>query len=252
MKNLVLVTALGLALTACSGGGSGSDSGTPETKTPVTQTASLDFVRDDLKEQVKTLKQIVVNGVKVDLSSEGIGFVERDLGNGLKGKVYNLAYSAIGYALPNNVKTDGYGRVVDGRVSVNDTSELGLTTKFAELPKEGVITYTGVSFGANSQGKLTLKADFGNTKQISGAITERTLLSNGNKLFDIDLQSADIKQYMRGSDEIHFIGEAKSNVDGYVITAPYAGKFMGPEAEEVVGYVFDDQNNPYEGFAGKK
>lgn len=284
MKKNLLTMALSFALVACSsGGGSNGSSNTPTATTPPSNTASTDTskpatqtsskpttpttqpvkaketvkgslsgVKEELREQVKNLKMIDVNGMKIDLASENVGFIERDLGNGLKGKAYNQAYSAIGYALPKNVKTDQYGRVIDDRVSAEDTDIYGLTTKFSDIPKSGTATYKGVSFGANSQGKLTLKADFGTTKLVSGSITERKLLSNGKKLDNITLLPTELSQYVRNGEEIHFAGTAHANVEGMPVQSVYGGKFMGPNAEEVVGYVADDNNNPYEGFAGSK
>lgn len=284
MKKSVLALALSFTLAACSsGGGGGGNSApskpaentptqkpnstatqpaqttqpattvvTPPAKPTPTVKGSLAGVKEDLREQVKNLKTIVLNGAQIDLASENVGFVERDLGNGLKGKAYNQAYSAIGYALPKNVQTDKYGRVIDERVSAGDTDIYGLTTKFSELPKSGTAIYNGVSFGANSQGKLTLHADFGTTKLVSGSITERKLLSNGKKLDEITLLPTKLNQYVSNGEEIHFAGRALANVEGVAVSSAYGGKFMGPSAEEVVGYVADDYNNPYEGFAGSK
>ncbi|SUT86604.1 colicin import membrane protein [Actinobacillus ureae] len=259
MKKLLLVTTLGLALTACSGGGSSSSTNKSNSKPSSTrsESASPDLqnslvgVRRDLKEQVKALKQINVEGVTIDLASENIGFVEKDLGNGMKGKAYNQTYSAIGYVLPKNVKTDRYGRVIDERASADDISDFGLSTKFENLPTIGVYYYSGVSFGANSEGKLSLNADFAN-KKVSGEITNRRLLSTGNALFDIDLLETSIRQISSGEEEVHFVGMAKSKVDGYDVHSAYGGKFMGPNAEEVLGYIVDDNADPYEAFAGKK
>lgn len=284
MKKSVLALALSFTLAACSSGGGNSAPSkpaentptpkpsstatqpaqtsqptqptttvvTPPTKPTPTVKGSLAGVKEDLREQVKNLKTIVLNGAQIDLASENVGFVERDLGNGLKGKAYNQAYSAIGYALPKNVRTDKYGRVIDERVSAGDTDIYGLTTKFSELPKSGTAIYNGVSFGANSQGKLTLHADFGTTKLVSGSITDRKLLSNGKKLDEITLLPTSLSQYVRNGEEVHFAGQAIANVEGITVSSAYGGKFMGPSAEEVVGYVADDNNNPYEGFAGSK
>lgn len=283
MKKNLLAMALSFALVACSSGGGGNGAPnppatnpqekttSPEAPKPTTQTqpastssttqtpkntesvkGSLVGVKEELREQVKNLKTLVVNGAQIDLASENVGFVERDLGNGLKGKAYNQAYSAIGYALPKNVRTDQYGRVIDERVSAGDTDIYGLTTKFSELPKSGTAIYNGVSFGANSQGKLTLHADFGTTKLVSGSITDRKLLSNGEKLDEITLLPTKLNQYVSNGEEIHFAGQAIANVEGVAVSSAYGGKFMGPSAEEVVGYVADDNNNPYEGFAGSK
>ena len=268
MKKLVLVTALSLVLSACSssggGGGSSSQNSSKDTTTqtpPKSETKSdtvknqvkgaLSQVKADLQEQVKTLKQINVDGKLIELAQEPLGFVEKDLGNGKKGKAYNLAYSGIGYILPKDVKTDEYGRVIDERASADDVGIFGLATKFKDLPKSGTAHYSGVSFGANSEGKLTLTADFGN-KQVSGSITERKLLSNNQALSSINLLPASISQTKFAGEEIHFAGIAQANVEGSLVQAPYGGKFMGPKAEEVVGFVADDHNDPYEVFSGKK
>lgn len=268
MKKLLLVTALGLVLSACgSSGGSSSPSTTNNTKEPTKATpakndtsntsseakvkGALSKVSANLQDQVKSLKQINVEGRIIELAQEPIGFVEKDLGNGKKGKAYNLAYSAIGYVLPKDVKTDKYGRVIDERASADDVGIFGLATKFQDLPKSGTAHYSGVSFGANSEGKLTLTADFGN-KQVSGSITERKLLSNNQALSSINLLPASISQTKFAGEEIHFAGIAQANVEGSIVQAPYGGKFMGPKAEEVVGFVADDHNDPYEVFSGKK
>lgn len=260
MKKSLLVITLGLVLTACGGGGSGGGSGSsssaqsaqPSNINTQAVTNSLTLVRADLQEQVKALKQIDINGTAIDLASENVGFVERDLGNGLKARAYNLPYSAIGYVLPKDVKTDKYGRVIDSRVSAEDTSELGLATAYKDLPTSGTFTYTGVAFGANSQGLLTLNADFGTTKMVSGSISDRKLISSGANLSEITLLPTDIKQYVYNGEEVHFVGAATANVEGYTVRSAYGGKFMGPNAEEVVGYVADDYGNPYEAFIGKK
>lgn len=173
------------------------------------------------------------------------------MGNGLKGKVYNLPYSAIGYVLPKDVKTDQYGRVTDPRVSASDTAELGLATKFADLPKVGQYKYSGVSFGANSQGNFSLLADFGN-KTVSGDITNRKLLNSGAGLSDIKLNTTSISSISVNGQEVHFMGTASTHVEGMTVNSSYAGRFMGPNGEEVVGYVLDDYLNPYEGFIGQR
>ncbi|HDL4107039.1 TPA: transferrin-binding protein-like solute binding protein [Mannheimia haemolytica] len=268
MKKLVLVTALSLVLSACgSGGGGGSSASNPnkeatprspsksETKSDTSSQnqvkGALSKVSADLQEQVKALKQINVDGRIIELAQEPIGFIEKDLDNGKKGKAYNLAYSSIGYVLPKDVKTDEYGRVIDERASANDVGIFGLATKFQDLPKSGTAHYSGVSFGANSEGKLTLTADFGD-KKVNGSITERKLLSNNQALSSINLLSAPISQTKFAGEEIHFAGIAQANVEGNIVQAPYGGKFMGPKAEEVVGFVADDHNDPYEVFAGQK
>lgn len=271
MKKLVLVAALSLVLSACGSGGGGSSPNTAKDTGSQTQTnattpknetksdavsinqakGALAKVSANLQEQVKTLKQINVDGRLIDLAQEPIGFVEKDLGNGQKGKAYNLAYSGIGYVLPKDVKTDEYGRVVDERATADDVAVFGLATKFQDLPTSGNYTYSGVSFGANSEGKLLLNADFAN-KKVSGSITERKLLSNNQTLPAISLLPTDIKETKFSDEEIHFAGVAQSNVDGVNVRAPYGGKFMGPKAEEVVGFVADDHNDPYEAFAGQK
>ncbi|EFL79790.1 factor H binding protein domain-containing protein [Actinobacillus pleuropneumoniae] len=256
MKKLLLVSALGLVLTACGSGGGGSSSANTTnsvkpTPAPVVAPKSLDGVRDDLKEQVKALKQINVDGVMIDLASEKVGFVEKDLGNGIKGKVYNQTYSAIGYALPKDVKTDQYGRVIDERASEDDVGEFGLATKFKDLPTAGAYHYSGVSFGANSEGKLSLDADFAN-KKVSGEITDRKLLSNGKSLFNLELLETGIRQIAQNGEEVHFAGVAKAKVEGNDVHSAYGGKFMGPNAEEVLGYVADDTGGIYEAFSGKK
>ncbi|HDL3934958.1 TPA: transferrin-binding protein-like solute binding protein [Mannheimia haemolytica] len=271
MKKLVLVTALSLVLSACGSGGGGGGSSPnntnvekePPKAAPQNGTSSdvansqgqvkgaLSQVEASLQEQVKALKQINVDGKIIELAQEPIGFVEKDLGNGKKGKAYNLAYSGVGYVLPKNVKTDEYGRVIDERASADDVGEFGLATKFQDLPKSGVARYSGVSFGANSEGKLALTADFAN-KQVSGSITERKLLSNNQSLSSINLLPTSISQTQFAGEEVHFVGVARTKVEGNTVEAPYGGKFMGPKAEEVIGIVADDYRDPYEVFAGQK
>lgn len=145
------------------------------------------------------LKQVDIEGKLIDLAQEPLGFVEKDVSNGKIGKAYNLVYSGIGYVLPKDVKTDEYGRVVDERAYAEDVGDFGLTTKFQDLPKLGIYHYSGVSFGVNSEGKLSFNADFSD-KQVNGAITERKLLSDNHPLPSIELLPTTIGQAFVGTD----------------------------------------------------
>lgn len=245
MYKAISIIAISLAIAACS---SNKESNIDVTKIDLPH-SSIDDVEYKLRDQVRKLKTIDINGTKINLAKEDNGFYALHIGTA-KTKVYNQAYSAIGHVLPIDVKTDKYGYLQDERVADHAIRTYGWETQFADIPKSGTATYTGASFGADTQGKLTLHADFGAAKITGGAITERTLLSTKEKLNDIELLPSEIVNL--DSTAIQFGDAAKTIIDGVTVKTSYKGRFMGPVAEEVIGTILDGNNQPYETFGGKK
>ncbi len=73
-----------------------------------------------------------------------------------------------------SVKTDEYGRVIDERASANDVGIFGLATQIPRFTKIRNCTLLWrIIWCRNSEGKLTLTADFGD-KKVNGSITEES------------------------------------------------------------------------------
>lgn len=264
MKNLlkysVLAASIGLA-TACSGGGGGNNDAPNPTydKKEVNaniKVPSISYVRDDLKADVRAAKELTIfdpvtrDTIKVmQLSDYPEGIIKETFqrsGNAATSyaRIINLAYSANMTFYTNE----------SGEIAYNNFSG-GYVTKYNELPK-GTATYQGLSLGLNTEGLLTLKADF-DQKRVEGKIYNRHQ-SGGKVLNDITLEptiiypevmsSSATKKSIRAT---YFDGYTSTSSDG--ISGKYEGTFGGPNAEEVVGVLTNRYgNNVYEGFAGKK
>lgn len=261
LKYSVLAISIGLA-TACSGGGGGDDNN--DTPNPTydkkevnanTQVPSINYVRDDLKVDVRAAKQLTIfdpvtrDTIKVmQLSDYPEGIIKETFqrsGNASTSyaRIINQAYSSSMTFHTNESAEIAYNSFYGGYV-----------TKIDELPK-GTATYQGSSLGINAQGLLALTADF-DRKRVEGKIYNRRQ-NDGNALNDITLESTSIqREFMSSSATNKSIAAAV--FDGYTTTSDgmrgkYEGTFAGPNAEEVVGVLTDVYGNDvYEGFAGKK
>lgn len=208
-------------------------------KNAVDKMKSINFVPFELRETVREAKKILVGDHKISLADEYYGYVEKNIENA-RLKVYNLAYSGVGYVLDSNTQTDAYGQLSKGII---DRQDIGENT--ASLPNADIFTYNGQSFGAKTDGVLTLKADFG-SKTVSGQVTDRRLIDTKQQLSNIILQETAIDS----QGKTHFSGVASYQTDRNVVGS-YEGNFKGPKAQEVVGYINDGNGNFYEGFAGR-
>lgn len=213
-------------------------------KKTLTELKSINFVNpldiDENEQAIKDSKTLRIGTHKISLADENFGYVTKELGD-KQLKVYNLGYSGVGYVLSKNVQTDEYGQLIKPVIERHEIGE-----KTANLPKgKDIFTYYGQSFGAKTDGVLTLKADFTN-KTVEGTVTERRLTETKQPLSDITLQRATIG----ASDKYHFEGVAKYQTNE-AVQGKYNGNFKGSGAQEVVGYIFDGKDHFYEGFAGK-
>lgn len=250
MNKLLLIVASGLILTSCSGGGKDATNEAQSVNNSPTvslnhqyEEKSINLVREDFKADVLKAKEIKVEGHTLNLSDLPVGFTEKQISADLNNKIYNQVYSAIWFLVPANVHTDSRGKSIDKNLSVDDLGIAGVVTDNNAIPKTGIITYTGGSFGVNSEGKLSFIADF-NNKQVSGKIYDRKLVTTNSDLNDITLLPTTI-----GNDtKVHFMGAVESDIGAYY----YGGQFIGPQADEVTGLILDKKNEPYEVFAGSK
>lgn len=201
---------------------------------------SINFVKEEEKETVKQAKELQIDNhpQKIYLADEYYGYVTKKIED-KQLKVYNLGYSGFGYVLSPDVKTDEYGQLVN-----NVTAQYNIGDNTKSLPTKQVFTYHGQSFGAKTDGVLTLKADFEN-KTVEGTVTDRRVIETKKSLSDITLQQTAIK-----SGDYHFEGTASYQTNE-AVKGKYNGNFKGPKAQEVVGYIFDGKDHFYEGFAGK-
>lgn len=248
MKNYAIPFLAGLMLAACSSGGGGSSNPPPPTpKPPVTK--SIDNVRADLKADVTKEKTVDIYGQMTNIADMPEGWVDiQNVGDNFYVRGYNLPYLAAGYALPKDVNIDEYGRVVDARVDPDAFDIIGLETKYTDKPTSGSATYNGVSFGANSEGKLSLTANF-TDNTVEGRLYDRTTLKDKKALPIITLEKTEI---YNDDNQAVYNGVAHATIDGDVVKTRYIGGFGGPNAEESAGVVLDDRNLPYEAFIGKK
>lgn len=250
MKNYAITFLASLMLAACSSGGGGSSNPTqPTPQQPPKTVKSIDSVQSDLKAKVIEEKTVDIYGQKTNIADMPEGWVNIEkVGNNYYVRGYNLPYLAAGYALPQDVKIDEYGRVSDERVTSDNFDIYGLSTPYADKPTSGSATYNGVSFGANSEGKLALTANFADNT-VEGKLFDRKTLKDKQALPEITLEKGTI---VNEENIASFTGTAKATIDGNVVRTPYAGAFGGPKAEEAAGAVLDDRGNPYEAFIGKK
>lgn len=251
MKRYAIPLLTAFVLAACGSGGGGSSSSTPATPatpTPTPTAKSIDGVREDLKNQVTAAKTENIHGQLMNIAELPEGWVNIDLGNNMQLRGYNLPYLATGYAVPKDVNIDEYGRVYDERVDPDAFDIIGLETKYSNKPTTGSAMYNGVSFGANSEGKLALTANFVDNT-IEGRLYDRTALKDRRALPEITLEKGDIHNI---NDVATYEGVARATIDGNLIRTRYFGGFGGPNAEESAGVVLDDRELPYEAFIGKK
>ncbi|MFU2060032.1 factor H binding protein domain-containing protein [Avibacterium volantium] len=259
-KVSVLTLSIGLLAACSSGGGSGDSDASTSTANRESVVSSIntldkdtmksiDLVPERYREQVKEAKRIrFPDGTILDLADYPIGIIQEKT-NSRTAKGINLPYSVIGAWLPNNVKVDKEGRVIDPRVIEDDLDAFGLYTRRDQIPTSGVAQYNGYSLGAVTSGKLQLNVDFAD-KTVDGKLYDRKFDSNGKRLSDIVLNKGVITEVSTGEEDIvAFTGMAtyKGEVGAYV------GAFMGPNAEEVIGVVIDSENQEtYESFAGQR
>ncbi|QLB13193.1 hypothetical protein EV697_102103 [Bisgaardia hudsonensis] len=235
MKKTLLVISLGLVLTACGSGGSSSQSNNME----MTKTKSIDFVVDDLKQQVIEMKTIELDdGSVLELANMPVGFNEVKVKEG-KVKILNGVYYIFDTLIPNNLKYDEYGQAIN--VNLEGKQEFGaIFTDINNLPKSGTVTYKGESLGVATRGKLQLDVNFSD-KTLTGKIYDRHLES-GKPIADINLTNGRIS-----SKNPIFYGDA-SYLD---VKSKFDGAFVGPKGEEVIGHVTKD-GAVYVGFGGKR
>lgn len=256
MKKTLLIIALGLALTACGGGGSngGTSSGnTSQNILPsVASSKSIDMVPTELKTAVTKAKIVEVTDdgktVKLDIANENTGFIRKNLKDGYV-TGYNQIYSVVGAWLPYDAKIDSNGVVTDQRVNEESFDIYGLKTTREQLPKAGMVVYSGISRGAIISGKLHLDVDFAE-KSVSGKLYDRKK-DDGQSLADIVLHKGSItygNANIENKDVVAFEGQASYND----IKGQYLGAFFGPNAEEVAGAVGNEDIGIFESFAGKK
>lgn len=250
MKNYAITLLAGFMLAACSSGGGGSSNpAQPSPPQPPKTAKSIDSVQDNLKAKVIEEKTIDIYGQMTNIADMPEGWVNIEkVGDNYYVRGYNLPYLAAGYALPKDVNIDEYGRVVDARVDPDAFDIIGLETKYTDKPTSGSATYNGVSFGANSEGKLSLTANF-TDNTVEGRLYDRTTLKDKKALPIITLEKTEI---YNDDNQAVYNGVAHATIDGDVVKTRYIGGFGGPNAEESAGVVLDDRNLPYEAFIGKK
>lgn len=254
LKLSVLAFSVGLLAACSSGGGGGGDSGTSTTNNGKgsladTSIKSIDLVPEQYKEQVKDAKQItLLDGTVLEIVDYPVGIVQEKVNDGIV-KGINLPYSVVGGWLPNDVKVDENGYVIDPRVTDDDFDVFGVATKREQMPVSGVAQYNGYALGAVTSGKLQLNVDFGN-ETVEGKLYDRKF-DNGQQLPDITLNKGTITAgdpNIEKKDVMAFSGVATyKGVEGV-----YVGSFMGPNAEEVVGAVGTEDEGVYESFAGQR
>lgn len=248
MKKSLLVVALGLVLTACSGGGSSgsnSQAGKESSKNNpnVAVQKSIDLVVPELKSEVEKLKQITLDdGSILNLAEKPTGYLEQKINDG-KAKGINGVYYVFGTWVPNNLKYNEHGLPTNHTLYGQQRADMYITPK-ADLPKSGAAIYEGESLGAATRGKLRLEVDFSKQASITGKIYDRRL-DNGRTLSDITLNNGYITYWAEGGSG--FRGSAQ--YEG--VNGQFDGNFAGPKAEEVIGRVTKD-GAVYVGFGGKR
>ncbi|WKS98736.1 transferrin-binding protein-like solute binding protein [Gallibacterium salpingitidis] len=256
-KLSVLAFSVGL-LAACSSGGGGGDNGAAAqnngkgalTDTSVKPaTKSIDLVDEQYKEQVREAKELkLLDGTVIEIVDYPVGIVQEKVNDGIV-KGINLPYSVVGGWLPNDVKVDENGLVIDPRVTEDDFDIFGVATTKGQMPVKGVAQYNGYSLGAVTSGKLQLNVDFGN-ETVEGKLYDRKF-DNGQQLPDITLNKGTITEgdpNIGKKDVMAFSGMATyKGVEGV-----YIGSFMGPNAEEVAGAVGSEEHGIYEAFGGQR
>ncbi|WP_373777228.1 factor H binding protein domain-containing protein [Glaesserella sp.] len=221
-----------------------------EMKTTIEAAKAYSFVDSSYQDAVRQAKTITIDETEISLIDETLGYEMTNIGD-KQVKAYNLAYSAAGYVLPKNVKTDSNGQLMSAYENTEGLGyrAVGLSTEYTNLPSSSSDTYYyGKSFGVKTEGNLELTVNFAN-KTLSGSVTDRIETGTTTKLSDIILEQANITP----SDEniAEFSGKAtyktKDNID---VTGSYLGQFMGPNAEEAVGQIKDANGYFYEAYAG--
>ncbi|WP_424411511.1 factor H binding protein domain-containing protein [Pasteurella sp. PK-2025] len=250
MKKSLLVVLMAMVLSAC-GSSDGNSAAwwkkkagdNPNNKgdefIPNPNKHAMDEVDPKYVEMVKNLKIIKIHDGEEEQNlsladlPEGVKPVELPHSDGKpsKLKVINLPYSTWGWKLVGNVKVDEDGFILPPQ-SVNDGGanfvEMLLPTANNQLPDKGTAVYEGYSAGVATAGRLRLDVDF-SEKVASGKVYERKM-NTGKTLADIQLGKA---VFVSDEGKTGFVGDATYNAR----KMEYAGAFVGPNAEEVVGYI---------------
>ena len=252
MQLSLLAIMLG-TLTACGGGGGSSDNKGSNINSP---SASISYVRDDLKGQVRDAKSLVVRNKQNKTIIQTIHLADYPKGT-IKETIKETDRTFTSYLRAVNLAYSGSVMFISNdprfrMLSTNNKSMyVGLPTKYDSLPT-GMMSYQGNSVGANTSGSLTLTADF-NEKTVSGKIYNRTQ-DNGAKLPDIELRTSAIMRTPTDTGAgdgfgVGFRGNTAS--DGR--SGRYDGLFMGPNAEEVIGKWSNNSSlSSSEVFAGER
>ncbi|WP_424405043.1 factor H binding protein domain-containing protein [Pasteurella sp. PK-2025] len=252
MKKSLLVVLMAMVLSACgsSDGNSAAwwkkkagdnPNNTGDEFIPNLNKKAMDEVDPKYVEMVKNLKIIKIHDGEEEQNlsladlPEGVKPVELPHSDGKpsKLKVINLPYSTWGWKLVGNVKADEDGFILPPQ-SVNDGGAgiFGdgtiLSTSRDMIPDKGTAVYEGYSAGVATAGRLRLDVDF-SEKVASGKVYERKM-NTGKTLADIQLGKA---VFVSGEGKTGFVGDATYNAR----KMEYAGTFVGPNAEEVVGYI---------------
>ncbi len=286
-KNILLLCVLSSTLIACGSGGSGGSSSTSDSKLPYSYKVPnhlKDAVETALKidvdwEPAKGYNPLTINNNKyekgdiAELSQFNLGYSENTytltnkdiIQKGLL-KVYRMPYSLIFSLIADKgsvkLSSENDGTAPD---KYNDIMAFkpGYTGYYTDnMPEVGKTTYLGKAFVGNEVGEFNLDVDFGDSKSVSGKITN---LAKG----DIILEKGEIKPVSIGGSDVKkmgFIGNATlsgdyaylikeyvgskdgtvTEDDGYSYNYhKYSGHFFGEKAEEVAGTVYGSDETGY-------
>lgn len=154
-------------------------------------------------------------------------------------KIYNMPYSVMAVGFREKLNSQ---KLAATEIFVDEF--IGQNT--AALPAQGTATYKGIAFDKSSVGDLELVVNF-STKKADGKITGLslgTLSLNGGQI------GVNPNDSLTGKPAAYVTGPTKvSGVD-----LRYYGYFYGPNAEEVIGDIKDNNRDRADlvGFAGQR
>ncbi|UJF24681.1 factor H binding family protein [Suttonella sp. R2A3] len=240
-QHLTLTIAMAIVLTACGGGGSSNINDIPQVSNKPTN--KIQITNDDYR--ITLDGEVYEVGKPIDISKLSQQEVHKFTDSVLAGKeeelrgtllIYKQNYSAI-YGLLADKKIDLINGTTESSDEYRTYGESNSYTPKENIPSEGKFNYQGIAFdGRHNNGRLSYQVDFKEktgSGKIEGLTDVGTVVLQEGK---INLNSPSDYSHPKISGAASFTDLSGSIGDTYSL------RFMGPNAEEIVGSAYTYKN----------